>query len=173
MPDDRDSFEGDDETSESGVAGIGPLPDRLTSDLPSQPLEADPPLGSDVSRVWRWARRAAMSLVAIPAIVLAALGFWVGPYFLDDWRMDQLVAAVALDWRDFGLERARMRLQYELDHRKVGLQVNDETCKMSREDGQSIVSCAWAVDLDLPFTSRVIPLRFSSRAAVMPDGDLR
>jgi hypothetical protein len=122
-----------------------------------------------------------------PAVRVALLGLGAGalaaglvpiavvyPYVRDDVRLDRVVRAVALDWRDFGEARARERLEYELDHQGVGPWVEDDDCAMtSSADGDRAVTCAWGVALPVWGTDRVVPLTFRSTATVDRSGDLR
>lgn len=104
--------------------------------------------------------------------VLVAGGAWVGPWVIDDLRLDWVVIAVALDWRDFGHEHARRRLQYELDNQNIGMQVADHDCVLrALPTGVREVRCDWHVDLAV-LGSPGVRLPFSSRAVVDPDGRL-
>jgi hypothetical protein len=80
---------------------------------------------------------------------------------------------VALDWRNFGREAAVARLQYELDHRGVGVQVGDEQCQLEQVDAGRRVSCEWSVNMQVPGRDAPVPLTFSSVAVVGPDGSLQ
>lgn len=102
-------------------------------------------------------------------VVVSALYPWVR----DDVLLDQVVQAVALDWRDFGRDTAQARLQYELDHQRIGMQVADDDCTLMQRGDVREVRCAWAVGVVVPGTDATWPLRFSSRARILPDGDLR
>lgn len=113
-----------------------------------------------------WAGLTLVSLV----VVTSALYPWVR----DDVLLDRVVQAVALDWRDFGEDAAMARLQYELDHQGIGMQVADHDCALSAHaDGTREVRCAWAVALTVPGTETAYPLHFASQAVVTPDGDLQ
>jgi hypothetical protein len=105
-------------------------------------------------------------LLAIPAWVLA-------PFFLDDRRLDGIVRVVALDWRDFGEERARARLEAELDQRGVGSQVRDESCTFATEGSERVVHCDWTVFVEVPILTRTYPLSFTSVARITEGGDLQ
>ena len=111
---------------------------------------------------------------------LAAVGFWAaalialmwGP-LRDDRAMDEIVVAVALDWRDFGEARARERLQFALDHRGVTSRVADEDCQLTETtDGGRRVACGWIVALGLPGQPPFARVPFGSEARVRPDGRL-
>lgn len=151
------------------------MSDASQATEPSQPSEV-----SEISaptprpaRSWRpvWLALATLlvAAVGIPAAGAAAL---VGPYFLDDWRLDHIVRAVALDWRDFGQDKAKERLQYELDHQGIGPQIGDDTCRFVEQDGARRIDCAWTVDVRLPGMKQAFPLAFASTAKVTADGDL-
>jgi len=106
------------------------------------------------------------------AIVVSGLVV-VLPFVQDDMAIDQIVIAVVLDWRDFGLPAATERLQYELDHRKIGMHVGDEHCVLEETDaGVRRVRCSWTVDIAIPGSERRIPLKFGSKAEIAPDGEL-
>jgi hypothetical protein len=109
-------------------------------------------------------------VVVLATLIPASL---VAPMFADDWKLDGAVRAVALDWRDFGEEEARVRMQYELDHRRIGLQVSDDDCALTETATERTVRCAWDVDVHVPLVGVDIPLAFSSEATVTPDGDVR
>ena len=97
----------------------------------------------------------------------------MGPYVRDDMVLDRIVLAVALDWRDFGREKAHTRLQYELDRQRIGLQVGDDNCTFGiHEDGIRTVRCRWEAQLTIPFTDVSRPLQFESLAHLSVDGDL-
>lgn len=120
-----------------------------------------------------WGRRAALVGVLLTVTLTVAVVSWLGPWFRDDQVLDAVVRAVALDWRDFGEEAARRRLQYELDHERVGMQVGDDECAFEvASDGTRVVRCAWTVDATLPALDLVVPLAFESVARITPSGDL-
>ena len=105
-------------------------------------------------------------LLVVPAVML-------GPYVLDDRKLDAIVKVVALDWRDFGEERARGRLEVELDRRSVGNQVRDEDCRFEHEGEDRIVRCAWTVQVEVLLLEKTFPLSFQSSARITPSGDMR
>jgi len=105
-------------------------------------------------------------LLVIPAVML-------GPYVLDDRKLDAIVKVVALDWRDFGEERARGRLEVELDRRSVGNQVRDEDCRFEHQGDDRIVQCAWTVQVHILLLDRTVPLSFRSTARITGSGDMR
>lgn len=121
-----------------------------------------------------WIRRVLLG-IGVGAVVVAAVpAVVVFPYFRDDYRMDGVVRAVALDWRDFGLERARARLEYELDHQGIGMQLSEDDCALEADEAGALrVRCAWSVSIEVPVAEVVVPLAFESRAEIAPDGDLR
>jgi hypothetical protein len=115
---------------------------------------------------------AAFGAAGAASLVALAFGLWVGPSVRDDVALDWVVRAVALDWRDFGHERAVARLQYELDHQGIGGQVSDDHCRLTlTPTGDREVACEWVAELRLPFAGPV-RLPFSSRAVVDREGRL-
>ncbi len=122
---------------------------------------------------WRSALRVLLLLaVAIPVVPLIVVISLVAPYVIDDQKLDDIVAAVALDWRDFGREKAEERLKFEVDRRGLGAQIGDDTCMLETTGGSLIVRCAWTVQVAFPFVKQPVPLSFSSRSEIKPDGDL-
>ena len=120
-----------------------------------------------------WLRRVGLGMVAGVGVAAAIPAIVVGPYVRDDFVLDGIVRAVALDWRAFGEDKARARLEYELDHRGIGLQVRDEDCRLvAEDDGTRRVRCGWTVVLDVPVADTRVPMTFASEAAVTPSGDL-
>ena len=112
--------------------------------------------------------------LALALVVFLAIPAWIlTPFFLDDRRLDGIVRVVALDWRDFGEERARARLEAELDAQGVGSQVRDESCTFGSEGADRIVHCAWTVFVEVPLLARTWPLSFSSVARITEGGDLQ
>ncbi len=105
-------------------------------------------------------------LLFVPAVMLA-------PYVIDDRKLDAIVKVVALDWRDFGEERARGRLEVELDRRSVGHQVRDEDCRFEKQGDDRIVRCAWTVQVEVLLLDRTFPLSFRSTARITGSGDMR
>jgi len=101
-------------------------------------------------------------------VIAIGIGALFYPYVRDDYVLDSIVEEVALDWKDFGEETAKARLQYELDHRQIGLQVPDEACAMSAdENGTQTVECAWAVVVTIPVVQLDVPMSFQSQATVL------
>lgn len=95
------------------------------------------------------------------------------PYLRDDYALDHVVQGVALDWRDFGEQRARARLDFELAHAAVGDWVGARDCAFTSERGVRQVHCQWGVELRLPWGEASLPLSFESRATVTATGDLQ
>jgi hypothetical protein len=158
----------DDEAVDDALASVDAPPD----DLDHQPSVAPP-----TSR-WRRAALTALRVAAVavgivalvPAISGAAV---VTPYVMDDVRLDRAVRVAALDWRDQGDEAGRTRLQYELDHAAIGMQVRDDDCVFEGGDRTRAIRCAWGVTLVVPGTDVVVPLAFSSEVELLEDGSLR
>ncbi len=120
-----------------------------------------------------WRRQAILGVVAALVVIAVGVAIPVGPYVLDDLRLDRIVRAVALDWRDFGEDKARSRLQYELDKQQIGMQVGDDDCSLRTVGADKVVECAWTAVIRVPVGEAEVPLSFHSVASISPDGDLR
>lgn len=118
------------------------------------------------------ARWVALAVVLVAGLLAALLLGPLVPYWVDDVRLDGIVRAVALDWRDFGEEEARERLQYELDDQGIDPAVRDDSCALElAEDGSRSVICAWTVQASAIWGP--VELSFQSQAHMDADGDLR
>ncbi len=110
----------------------------------------------------------------VGSLLALSLPVWlVGPYLVDDWWLDRIVRIVALDWRDFGEERARARLEYELDHHRIGMHVRDDDCLMRTQGSERSIRCGWETRLSIPATGLRIPLSFVSEVEITASGDLK
>ncbi|MFT6146373.1 MAG: hypothetical protein ACJAZO_003165 [Myxococcota bacterium] len=110
----------------------------------------------------------------VAVIAMAALGAFVAlfaPVFLDDRALDRIVAVVALDWRDFGREKAHERLLLELDKNGIGPWVGDSDCQLLTESELRIVSCSWETVVHIPLVDERVPLWFESSAAMDDAGE--
>ena len=116
-----------------------------------------------------WRPALLIALVAVAAGAAAGTLFY--PLFRDDYQLDQAVLAVALDWRDFGLERARERLSLEFADRSIH-QARPADCRFDDGDDVRTVLCTWGVEIALPGES-TLPLSFLSSATIDRDGDLK
>ncbi|TNE91977.1 MAG: hypothetical protein EP330_03210 [Deltaproteobacteria bacterium] len=117
----------------------------------------------------RWVGLAAVVVITLIAAIL--LGPLV-PYWVDDVRLDGIVRAVALDWRDFGEEAARERLQFELDAQGIDPAVRDDSCVLeATEQGARSVVCEWTVQAKAVWGPT--ELSFQSIAHMDASGDLR
>lgn len=112
--------------------------------------------------------------IGLVVLLVGGLASWVvWPWLRDDVVLDRVVLAVALDWRDFGRDKAQARLEYELDHQRIGLQVTDEDCSLVEEDTVRRVECAWSAAATVPLLGFTVPLNFRSVAELSPDGTVR
>ena len=119
-----------------------------------------------------WVRRILLGMLAGVLVAVLIPVAWVFPYFRDDYVLDGVVRAVALDWRDFGREKAQARLEYELDARGVGLWVGDDDCRLETGQGADRVLCEWGVELQVPIAEVALPLAFRSVASIDGEGRL-
>ena len=93
--------------------------------------------------------------------------------FLTDWRLDSEVLGVAMDWRDFGEDKAKSRLGFELQRQKLASHVHFEDCTFNTDaDQKRTVTCAWTTEVVLPLIESKVPLSFSSVAIVSTNGDI-
>ncbi len=119
-----------------------------------------------------WLRRIGLGL-GIALLAWAAIPAWqLGRFVIDDQALDHVVVAVALDWRDFGEDKARDRLGWELDHRALSSRLPEGACGMVSEvEAGRSVACSWSVEVELPGLGRW-PLAFGSVARIDAQGVL-
>ena len=109
-------------------------------------------------------------VTAVALVVGAAIPF--GALVRDDYVLDHVVRAVALDVRDFGVDKGQERLRFELAAQGLEDHVRPEDCSIEQGEGGIDVRCAWEVVLDVAVVRRRVPIRFASVAHVTPSGDL-
>jgi hypothetical protein len=132
----------------------------------------DPDAPVPVSR-WRLGLRQALLGAVVMAVALCiGLAIPLAPLWIDDWKLDGVVRAVALDVRDFGEEKGWDRLRFELAAQGLEARLPEEQCSVGVADGAVTVACAWEVVIDVPVVQRRIPLRFRSVGFVDAGGDL-
>ena len=112
------------------------------------------------------------ALALLEAGCLSTLVWLIGPYVLDDRALDGAVEIVLITWRDAGREAADEQLRFELDAAGVGAHVSDDACELVESD-TLVVRCEWAVEVDVPGTSWVVPLAFQSEASLDAHGQAR
>jgi hypothetical protein len=146
----------------------------MTSESDPDPGGVVDPEGAVSSRRLAWIKRLVLAFGLTGMAVVFGVVALVWPYFRDDLLLDRTVRAVALDWRDFGHDKAQTRLEYELDHLGIGMQVSDGDCGLfSDEGGVQAVRCEWGVDVVIPGIEVSVPLRFQSVAEIGVDGSLQ
>ena len=94
------------------------------------------------------------------------------PLLRDDYRLDGIVRAVALDVRDFGVDKGQERLHFEIAAQGLSQRLRARDCTVAKGADGIEVACRWQVVLQVAWVDRSIPVGFSSHAHVAPDGDL-
>lgn len=114
-------------------------------------------------------------LTVVLLVALAAGAGWawlVGPYYLDAWKMEDVVGSAALMWAAQNEDRARVQLRDEMQRRTVGPYITPDLCTFYEDPGNvKVVDCSWYVDVDIPAMG---PRRFRYRVmkSASPDGRL-
>ena len=127
-----------------------------------------------MDRLRRWGKRASLAVSLLFFAAVVSMVVVVVPFVRDDFVLDQIVIAVALDWRDFGSAAAQERLKYEMDNRAIGMSVGDEHCSLTETpNGLKRVQCQWQVEIAVPGSEHRIPLNFNSKAEIDEEGQLR
>lgn len=147
------------ERPEPSASGEGSAPETRVEAAPRPP--------------GRWLARLGVVLTAsaLAAGLMPAVA--VFPYVRDDYRLDGIVRAAALDWRDFGEAKGRERLAFEIDRSGVGPWVSDAACGFEGTAEARRVACRWHVVVPLPVVGRPLPLDFVSEATIGAAGEVR
>jgi hypothetical protein len=106
---------------------------------------------------------------------LAALAWaWLfGPYWLDYFRMKDVVGSAALSWSAFDEARGRMELAQGLRKREIPDYLTPDACDFYQDPGGiKVVDCGWTVDVMIPGLDSARRLHFDVRESVGADGRL-
>ncbi len=115
----------------------------------------------------RLARGVAWFLAASASSFVVALAVLVWPAVRLQMTLDKVVRTVALDWRDFGRERAEERLAVEFG--RIG--VDGRRCSFVEEDAVRSVVCG--LDIPVALGSWVVNLPVGATAALGPGGEIQ
>jgi hypothetical protein len=124
----------------------------------------------------RWstiARQVGLGALVTAGALLLGAAIPLGPLLRDDYVLDGVVRAVALDVRDFGVDKGTERLRFELASQGLEDHVGLDDCSVEQGEQGIDVRCAWEVVLDVRIVERRVPIRFASHAHITPAGDLR
>ncbi len=90
-------------------------------------------------------------VLIIAAAAAAGWCYYFGPYYLDEFRMNDVVGSAALSWTAYSEDRAHETLRQEMQHRGVGEYLTTEDCNFYTDVGDTkVVDCSWYVDVQLP-----------------------
>lgn len=97
-----------------------------------------------------------MKFLTVVLIIAAAIGagwaYYFGPYYMDEYRMTDVVGTAALTWGAYNEDRAHVELKDQMRLREVGEYLTPEECTFYEDVGNThVVDCSWYVDVQLPF----------------------
>lgn len=97
-----------------------------------------------------------MKFLTVVLILAAAAGagwcYYFGPYYIDEFKMQDVVGTAALTWGAYNEERAHVELKDQMRIRGVGEYLTPEQCTFYEDVGETkVVDCDWYVDVYLPF----------------------
>jgi len=91
----------------------------------------------------------------------------------DAWALQGDLLAVAMDWRDFGENKAVERLGWTLKHRELGESLSMDDCQFqTAPSGDRRVSCVWEVVARWPGLDWHYTLQFEAAAVLDPAGEV-
>lgn len=96
-----------------------------------------------------------MRFLTLVLIVAALMGIgWAvifGPYWIDAWKMQDVVGSAALSWDAFSEDKGRQQLLDEMKRREIPEYLTPEECTFFEEpDHSKVVDCNWYVDVYPP-----------------------
>lgn len=91
--------------------------------------------------------------VVLLAAVLVGLGwyYYFGSYYIDAFKMNDVVGTSALTWTAYNQVRAQNELKDQLKRREIPEYLTPEQCTFYEEpEGAKVVDCQWVVDVEVP-----------------------
>ena len=115
-------------------------------------------------------------LGGVLAAMLLATVLFVSPFVQPvrhDWNLDGEVLGVAMDWRDFDVDKAKERLDFEIQRQGMVPWVSKDDCQFVVENkSDRVVRCRWDVDVLIPVVGARVPMQFESQAVIRSDGEI-
>lgn len=120
-------------------------------------------------RAMRW-----MTILLVVAALFAAGWAWLfGPYWIDYYKMQDIVGTTTLTWAAFDEPRAHSELAEGLRKREIPAYLTPEACSFYMEaGGLKVVDCAWAVEVAIPVVDQRRRLAFRVKKSASTDGRL-
>lgn len=106
---------------------------------------------------------------------LAGVGWaWIfGPYYVDAWKMEDVVGTAVLSWANLNRARGEEELASGLRDREIPDYLNPQACDFYEEgSGFKTVDCAWFVDVHVPVVDQTRRLKFRVVKTANRDGRL-
>ena len=96
-----------------------------------------------------------MRFLTAVLLVAALLGvgwyYYFGSYYIDAFKMNDVVGSAALSWTAYTQLRAQNELKDELKRREIPEYLTPEQCTFYEEPaGAKVVDCQWIVDVEVP-----------------------
>ena len=116
--------------------------------------------------------------ILTPVLTIAVLAglawcYIFGPYYVDDYRMQDVVGTTALTWAAYDETRAHHELVAQLRDREIPEYLTPESCSFYEDVGEvKVVDCQWMVDVYIPYTDVVRRLSFRRVKSASKDGRL-
>lgn len=118
-----------------------------------------------------------MRFITLVLVVAAALGAgwaWLfGPYWVDYYKMEDVVGSAALSWAAFGEPRGKAELVEQLRFREIPDYLTPDACRFYKEAVDvKVVDCDWTVDVQIPLVDQTRRMRFRVTQSAGADGRL-
>lgn len=112
-------------------------------------------------------------LVLVVGVIVGAGWVWLfGPYYWDDFKMQNCVGDAVLTWSNLGLEKGKEQLRMSMEERSIGDEIDrNDNCRFYEEEDQKVVECEWEVIVDVPGVG-LRKIKFDKYAAATRDGRL-
>ncbi len=114
-----------------------------------------------------------LSYVLIVAALLGAGWAWLfGPYWVDYFKMEDVVGSAVLSWAAFDEPRGKAELAEQLRFREIPDYLTPDACRFYKDGKDKVVDCDWTVDVPIPVVDQTRRLRFRVTQMAGPDGRL-
>jgi len=112
-------------------------------------------------------------VLIVAALAAAGWAWYFGPYFVDSYKMQDVVGSAALSWAAFSEEKGKAQLAAELKRREIPDYLTPDACIFYMEPGGlKVVDCEWTVDVYLPVVDQARRLSFQVVKSASSDGRL-
>jgi hypothetical protein len=112
-------------------------------------------------------------LLMVGAVVGVGWCYYFAPFYIEHFRMGDVVGSAAMTWHALGEKKGREELLVRMRQREIDSEYLDPAtrCQFYEEEGNKIVGCEWEVEVYPPLVGGR-RLHFAVRKGVGANGDV-